>query len=353
MMLITFCLFWFTYRYQMIYVSYAKAETNGLIFPKAVNQLFTGLYFLELCLIGLFFLQRDEKNQVACFPQAVIMIIALVFTALYQLLLNRAFGPLFTYLPITFEDEAVQRDEEWQRAQDSKWQKENDEHQSLMAEQNVKQTAEERELAHLEEQNGLATGNQRKSALGPGSYELDSLDNRNSSINGLTGGKPKRPHRKPDWATSRHSSYSQSRSRSHSHVRTPKKEKHRDPFDAITGTLKRGLDEVARPVRDIEAQALPTKNLFDDIDDELADLDPEARQKLIKRSFQHPASRAIQPAVWVPHDDLGVAKDEIQRTGAYTKKIWITSLNARLNASGKVMYRGLPPDRDPFENIEV
>jgi hypothetical protein len=28
-------------------------------------------------------------------------------------------------------------------------------------------------------------------------------------------------------------------------------------------------------------------------------------------------------------------------------------VNARLDARGNVMYRGLPPDRDPFENIEV
>ncbi len=328
----------------MIYVSYAKTETNGLIFPKAVNQLFTGLYFLELCLIGLFFLQRNTKDEAACVPHAIIMIVALVFTVLFQILLNRAFGPLFTYLPITFEDEAVKRDEEWQRAQESRWQKEDEEHQALMAQEDAKQTAEERELAHLEAQNGNPDRKHRQSSQEPGSYEMENLEN-------------KRRSRKPDWAMkSRHSSYSghhRSRSRSHSHVRTPKREKRKDPLEAIAKTLKHGLDDVARPVRDLEAQVLPAKNIFDDIDDELADIEPEARQKLIKRSFQHPASRAIQPAVWIPHDDLGVAKDEIQRTSAYTKKIWITSLNARLNAKGKVIYRGLPPDRDPFENIEV
>jgi hypothetical protein len=121
----------------------------------------------------------------------------------------------------------------------------------------------------------------------------------------------------------------------------------------ITSTLKKGLDDVAKPIRDVEAQVLPAGNLFDEVDDELADIEPEARQKLIKRSFQHPATRAIQPAVWIPHDDLGVAKDEIQRTSAFTKRVWITSVNARLDAGGSVIYRGLPPDRDPFENIEV
>ncbi|KAJ4376224.1 hypothetical protein N0V83_001507 [Neocucurbitaria cava] len=346
MMLITFCLFWFTYRYQMIYVTYAKAETNGLIFPKAVNQLFTGLYFLELCLIGLFFLQRDTNNEVACFPQAIIMIIALAATVLYQFVLNRAFGPLFTYLPITFEDEAVERDEEWQRAQASRWEKNNEEHEPLTAEQDAKLTAEEREMAHLEEQNRLDK-KQRESSYGPGSYELSNLDSTRSTA------RPTNSRHSSNWAQrSRRSS--NSRSRSHSHAHTPKRHnKRKDPLDLVTSTLRRGLDDVTRPVRDIEAQILPSKNLFDDIDDELADIEPEARQKLIKRTFQHPATRAIQPAVWIPHDNLGVANDEIQRTSAYTKKVWITSVNARLDASGNVLYRGLPPDRDPFENIEV
>lgn len=351
-MLITFSLFWFTYRYQMIYVSYAKAETNGLIFPKAVNQLFTGLYFLQLCLIGLFFLQEDKE----CVPHAIVMIITTGFTVLYQYVLNRAFGPLFTYLPITFEDEAVLRDEEFQRAQASRWEQNDAEHQSLIAEDNANMTAEERELAYSEEGKRRDAKQNGESYDGAGSYEMKRLEANRSNSNGLNASpeRTRRTRRNSNWAQqSRRSSNSRSRSHSHSHAHVTRKHKRKDPLHAITDTLKQGLDDVARPVRDIEAQVLPMANLFDSVEDELADLEPEARQKLIKRSFQHPASRAIQPAVWVPHDDLGVTKDEIQRTSAFTNKIWITSLNARLDGRGKVMYRGLPPDRDPFENIEV
>lgn len=337
MMLITFCLFWFTYRYQMIYVSYAKAETNGLIFPKAVNQLFTGLYFLELCLIGLFFLQDNR----ACVPHAIIMIVTLIFTVLYQYVLNRAFSPLFTYLPITFEDEAVERDQEFQRIQAAKWTKEDDaEHQSLVGE-HAAQTAEDRERAHMEALDHL-DAQRTPSGNGHEAFELKNLDS------------PERSRK--NWANRSRTSVNGSRSRSRSHT-TPKKHKRKDPLDAFADTLKRGLhdvtDGVSRPVRDIESQVLPTANLFDNIDDELEDIEPEARQKLIKRSFQHPATRTIQPAVWIPHDELGISKDEIQRTAAFSNRIWITSVNARLDGKGKVMYRGLPPDRDPFENMEI
>jgi hypothetical protein len=364
-LLITFSLFWFTYRYQMIYVSYAKAETNGLIFPKAINQLFTGLYFLEITLIGLFFLQRAPEGGLSCFPQAIIMIVTLVFTVLFQYLLNRAFGPLFKYLPITFEDEAVERDREFQRAQETRWKSKGDgeggdadEHTSLNSELSAREKAERRESQRLEDED-----RRRSRAHNDGAIELKNLENNDKSTPRLTE-SPERM-RLPNWAER-----SRDRSRSHSHHKgdkshsyasrdfapsTPKKEKKKphNPLDMVTSALRAGVDDLGRPIRDIEAQTLPTANLFDNIDDQLEDIEPEARQKLIKRSFQHPATRAIQPAIWIPHDELGVAADEIGRTGQFSRKIWITSVNARLDTSGHVLYRGLPPDRDPFDNIEV
>ncbi|KAF1972562.1 DUF221-domain-containing protein [Bimuria novae-zelandiae CBS 107.79] len=362
-LLITFSLFWFTYRYQMIYVSYAKAETNGLIFPKAINQLFTGLYFLEITLIGLFFLQRD------CYPQAIIMVVTALFTILFQFLLNRAFGPLFKYLPITFEDEATERDQEFQRAQANRWRAKEevdggnaDEHMSLNSELSAKEKAERRESQRLEVED-----RRRSQAYNDGSIELKQFDSDGKHSARLTE-SPERM-RRPNWAdrsrnSSRsHSHHNDKRSTSHNktHDKTtpsaPQKKKkskpHNNPLDIVTSALRARVDDLGRPIRDIEAQTLPTDNLFDNIDDQLEDIEPEARQKLIKRSFQHPATRAIQPAIWIPHDELGVAADEIRRTAGFSRKIWITSEGARLDARARVLYRGLPPDRDPFENIEV
>lgn len=356
MMLLTFSLFWFTYRYQMIYVSYAKAETNGLIFPKAINQLFTGLYFLELCLIGLFFLQKGPDGGTPCAPQAIIMIVTLGFTILFQILINRAFGPLFKYLPITFEDEAVRRDEEFQRAQAGRWlPQEEDEKRSLGSELEAKEKEEWRESQLLEEQDERDRRVSR--SMTPEAFEMKKMKSGHSGghLAPQPSESPERS-RKTSWADRPRS---RSRSHSHTHKHNSKSHAHKssNPIDKLTHTLKSGLDDVLddvqRPVRDIEAQVLPSANLFDDIDDTLEDIEPEARQKLIKRSFQHPATRAIQPCVWIPHDELGIAKDEIQHTAKFSEKIWISSMNARLDAQAKVMYRGLPPDRDPFENIEV
>lgn len=370
-LIITFSLFWFTYRYQMIYVSYAKAETNGLIFPKAINQLFTGLYFLEITLIGLFLLQRAPDRTLSTFPQAIVIIVTLIFTVMFQVLLNRAFGPLYQYLPITFEDEAVERDEEFQRAQATRWQSKGDaeggdadEHSSLNSELSAREKAERRESQRLEEEDR----HRSQSHNHDGAIEMNLFE-----PNGKNARLTESPERmrRPNWANR---SRDRSRSRSHhndkrssSHHKTshsskdkprsapntPKKKKHHNPLDVINSTLRAGIDDLGRPIRDIEAQTLPTDNLFDNIDDQLEDIEPEARQKLIKRSFQHPSTRALQPAIWIPHDELGVAADEIRRTARFSGKVWVTSEGARLDAAGKVLYRGLPPDRDPFENIDV
>ncbi len=115
---ITFSLLWFANRYNMLFVTRFQIDTGGVLYPTAINQTFTGLYFMELCMIGLFFLVRDENDNSACTPQAIIMIVALILTALFQIVLNQSFGPLLRYLPITFEDEAVLRDEAFQRAQE-------------------------------------------------------------------------------------------------------------------------------------------------------------------------------------------------------------------------------------------
>ena len=96
---ITFSLFWLAFRYNIIYVSMSRDETDGLLYPTALNQLFTRIYTIELCIIGLFFLVREENGTYACIGQRTIMIFVTVLTAIFQILVNRKFGPLFHFLP--------------------------------------------------------------------------------------------------------------------------------------------------------------------------------------------------------------------------------------------------------------
>ena len=75
-----FSLFWIAYRHNYYYVQRNKVDTHGQLFNGALSQMMAGVYVLEITLIGLFFLIRNEKNNVVGAPQAIIMIVALILT---------------------------------------------------------------------------------------------------------------------------------------------------------------------------------------------------------------------------------------------------------------------------------
>lgn len=121
-MLLIFGLFSIVYRYNILFVYRSRNDTGGLLFPTAINQLFTGVYLLEICLIGLFFAIRsvDGNNKLTkvflCIPQGVIMVLVLAATILWHYQLNRTFDPLFHYLPLSLEDVDAVKDRQWASA---------------------------------------------------------------------------------------------------------------------------------------------------------------------------------------------------------------------------------------------
>ena len=96
----TFALFLIVQQYNILNVLRFDTDTGGLIYPKAIKQLFTGLYVMEMYLTGLFFLVRNSQDQPACIGQAAIMLIVLVFTAIYHKILAQAYEPLLHHLPV-------------------------------------------------------------------------------------------------------------------------------------------------------------------------------------------------------------------------------------------------------------
>ncbi|KAF7947609.1 hypothetical protein EAE96_008691 [Botrytis aclada] len=91
-------LFYLAYRYNILFVTDTQIDTKGLIYPRALQQLLTGVYLSEICLTGLFAIGK-------AWPQMVLMIIFIVFTALYHISLNAAMDPLLYTLPKTLEAE--------------------------------------------------------------------------------------------------------------------------------------------------------------------------------------------------------------------------------------------------------
>ena len=67
---------------------------------------------MELCLIGLFLLARDDRNAFTGVGQAVIMMLAATMTFIYQLLLENAFASILKYLPASSENGGDQEERE-------------------------------------------------------------------------------------------------------------------------------------------------------------------------------------------------------------------------------------------------
>lgn len=95
-------LFYLAWRYNVFFVTDTHVDTRGLIYPRALKQLFSGIYIAELCMIGLF------AASVAIGP-LILMIIFLIFTILFHSTINSAIDPLLYNLPRTLGAEAEWR----------------------------------------------------------------------------------------------------------------------------------------------------------------------------------------------------------------------------------------------------
>lgn len=82
-------LFYVAYRYNLLFVSETAVDTRGLIYPRALKQLFTGIYLGEICMIGLFAVSK-------AIGPVVLMVIFLIFTILFQITITKHFSPLLT-----------------------------------------------------------------------------------------------------------------------------------------------------------------------------------------------------------------------------------------------------------------
>lgn len=99
---IGFYLVYLSYRYNLIYVYDSEVDTKGLLYPRALKQMLTGVYLAEICLLGLFGIGGSAGP-------LILIIILLVFTVLVHFSLSEALGPLLFNLPKTL---AIEEDDE-------------------------------------------------------------------------------------------------------------------------------------------------------------------------------------------------------------------------------------------------
>jgi hypothetical protein len=344
----TFSLLWVAQRYAMLYITRFENDTGGVLYPRAINQTFTGLYVMELCLIGLFSIARNDAGEAACANQAIIMTVVLILTIIYQLLLNYSFSPSFRYLPITFEDEAVLRDEIFQRAQNKR-----------LGLTQIDEGDDEYEA-------GLqpGTGSGYRGANTPNEHaqiEMQILRKarRRSRLNGGGDG---------DGSGSQSFNPVRIAGQVGSWAKRETKSTARKLAAPLVGGGASGGDgdghaehqesvaaqyRASQRAKDIEAQRAMGDALFGGVHDEIEDLTPEERDVLVRHAFQHYALRARRPAVWIPRDDIGIAADEIARSKKYSEYLWITDEGTALDSKVRVVYGRAPPDFSEVDLINL
>lgn len=380
--LITFFLFWIVQRYNVLYVYLFSTDTGGLLFPKAVDQLFAGLYVMELCLLGLFIIARDSAGEAPCIPQAIIMAVALVSTVIYQLLLNSSFKPLLRYLPITLEDDAVIRDEEFARAQASKWHSLTQEEPDEREKEDIEDQLEHKEKREEEEEEAAKQAEKDRIRAHRGSRGHSRSTSRGNHLSTQTKSKS------GSWKSKALHTASTAANLPGNTIRRVTQSRGRSTEASTTTATDPGLTENGYSVesngesptrrkareerrqRELESQQMAGDVLFSGFSDELEDLTPEERDTLVRYSFQHEALRARRPVIWLPRDPLGISEDEIARSqlmstvevadeegekdGPTLKTyIWMSNDGTALDGKGKVVFRKSPPDFASVDLIEL
>jgi hypothetical protein len=92
----SFALLWMAHRYACLYINKPESDNGGRLYPAALFQLFTGLYVLQLCLIGLFALGQNGQGTSGSLSRVIMMGFSLVCTALYHRKLMEVYTPLFS-----------------------------------------------------------------------------------------------------------------------------------------------------------------------------------------------------------------------------------------------------------------
>jgi hypothetical protein len=302
--IVTFSLFYFTYLHNFLYVYEFPTDTGGLAFPRAIYQTMTGIYFGEICLLGLFFITSGAR------AQGVVMVVVLIITILFQIKLQSMFDPLITYLPIDIQEE-------------------------LAAEVQQQKVEVGR---NPEDEEEFQTQRQTK----------QSITDTNPSVTPETPPPPKLeklPFETPEAQAAEQADVEEEEA-----VQSDS----RWSRSNIVGNIKRMNDKI-----NISIPGLKKRSKSEDDDEENVDTALARKfthelthEELTALAFQHEALRARPPILWVPEDELGIARDEIQHTKAECgDEIQMTCAGAVLDSKGKIIWSKNPPDYFHIPNL--
>jgi hypothetical protein len=103
----------------MLTLLVTRCERYGQHYPTAVMQLFAGIYCMQICVIGLFFLIKDENGVAKCAPHGIILIIVLLCTAYFHQRLRACLHPALQYLPLSLSVPAYKEEKIRKRSEEN------------------------------------------------------------------------------------------------------------------------------------------------------------------------------------------------------------------------------------------
>ncbi|KAK6454997.1 uncharacterized protein RJT20DRAFT_97774 [Scheffersomyces xylosifermentans] len=128
--ILSLVLLYYKYSLKFIYSHINVSETQGRLYPLALLHLYTGVYCLECCIIGIFFLSKSEDGNSPMRLQGWFMVVVLLTTIFGHITIYNRYSKHFSYLPILtdkkFKDESIVQ-----------------EHKSKMGQSKVTQSPEE------------------------------------------------------------------------------------------------------------------------------------------------------------------------------------------------------------------
>ncbi|CUM62945.1 uncharacterized protein PRCAT00000505001 [Priceomyces carsonii] len=98
--ILSLVLLYYKYALKYIYNHVNVSETQGRLYPVALLHLYTGIYCLECCLIGIFFLLKNELGSCPMKIQGWFMICVLLATIFSHIAIYNRYSKHFTRLPI-------------------------------------------------------------------------------------------------------------------------------------------------------------------------------------------------------------------------------------------------------------
>ncbi|CDS10535.1 hypothetical protein LRAMOSA11021 [Lichtheimia ramosa] len=263
-----FILQYFVYLYQFLFVYEMGYESGGLAFPRAIRHVYIGMFTWQLTMIGLFAVQK-------ALPQMIIMIITLVVSCSALALYDMSFKPLFKYLPV-HEDEKEMKKIVSKTGSEAAAAAANaftfDDDKRILTEPDKE---EESDLEEEQDDDGIAFEEEQQDDYG---YQLRRRKRRESETTAVVV----------------------------------------DAYHARDTLRKRIREQMRHSTQSIANNTSFAVN--------------SARLMFHVESYMHPSLYRMQPTVWLPEDDLGIARYEMEL---------LKKLDIRTSCEGvKAMHRG-------------